>query len=126
MNGHIVSVSAPVSLPKRRKTGGRQKGTPNKRTTERHEIKMCCGTHAGCMGSAMHCMPLHSEAPRSCGLSAKIDQRQANKRGLRNVVSGKRRMTEEEKVRAIREKELKELRKVLDEMVEDGIVQGLA
>jgi len=35
-------------------------------------------------------------------------------------------MTEEEKVRAIREKELKELRKVLDEMVEDGIVQGLA
>ena len=35
MNGHIVSVSAPVSLPKRRKTGGRQKGTPNKCTAER-------------------------------------------------------------------------------------------
>jgi hypothetical protein len=35
MDGHIVGGSTPVALPKRRKTGGRQKGTPNKRTAER-------------------------------------------------------------------------------------------
>jgi len=35
MDGQIVSSSTPVVLPKRRKTGGRQKGTPNKRTAER-------------------------------------------------------------------------------------------
>src|SRR5262249_6248876 len=35
MDGHVVGASTPVGLPKRRKTGGRQKGTPNKRTAER-------------------------------------------------------------------------------------------
>src|SRR5215813_5630431 len=35
MNGHIVGGSAPIALLKRRKTGGRRKGTPNKRTAER-------------------------------------------------------------------------------------------
>ena len=35
MDGHIVGGSTPFALPKRRKTGGRQKGTPNKRTAER-------------------------------------------------------------------------------------------
>jgi len=35
MDGHNVGSSMPVALPKRRKTGGRQKGTPNKRTAER-------------------------------------------------------------------------------------------
>jgi hypothetical protein len=35
MDGHIIGNSAPVGLPKRQKTGGRQKGTPNKRTAER-------------------------------------------------------------------------------------------
>jgi hypothetical protein len=35
MEGHIVGDSTPVGLPKRQKTGGRQKGTLNKRTAER-------------------------------------------------------------------------------------------
>src|SRR5262245_18975745 len=35
MEGHIVGGSTPVGLQKRHKTGGRQKGTPNKRTAER-------------------------------------------------------------------------------------------
>ena len=35
MDGHIMGGSTPIALPKRQKTGGRQKGTPNKRTAER-------------------------------------------------------------------------------------------
>ena len=35
MDGQFINGGAPVVLPKRRKTGGRQKGTPNKRTAER-------------------------------------------------------------------------------------------
>jgi hypothetical protein len=33
--GEIIDGVRPDGLPKRRKTGGRQKGTPNKRTVER-------------------------------------------------------------------------------------------
>src|SRR5215510_3616640 len=33
--GEIIDGVRPHGLPKRRKTGGRQKGTPNKRTVER-------------------------------------------------------------------------------------------
>jgi hypothetical protein len=35
MDDQIIIASEPVVLPKRRKTGGRQKGTPNRRTAER-------------------------------------------------------------------------------------------
>jgi hypothetical protein len=35
MDDQIINGGEPVVLPKRRKTGGRQKGTPNKRTVER-------------------------------------------------------------------------------------------
>jgi hypothetical protein len=35
MDDQFINGGEPVVLPKRRKTGGRQKGTPNKRTAER-------------------------------------------------------------------------------------------
>jgi hypothetical protein len=34
MDGHIIGGSTPIALGKRQKTGGRQKGTPNRRTVE--------------------------------------------------------------------------------------------
>ena len=37
MDDQFINGGEPVVLPKRRKTGGRQKGTPNKRTAERQE-----------------------------------------------------------------------------------------
>src|SRR5262245_28997887 len=35
MDNQFIEGGRPIGLPKRRKTGGRQKGTPNKRTVER-------------------------------------------------------------------------------------------
>src|SRR5215813_9832431 len=39
MDQHIINGGTPVGLLKRKKSGGRQKGTPNKRTVERQEAR---------------------------------------------------------------------------------------
>jgi hypothetical protein len=47
MDGQFINGCAPVVLPKRRKTGGRKRGTPNKRTAERQaaiEVIKASGT----------------------------------------------------------------------------------